>query len=68
MEIGRAIVLFVEGMAINLVMTTPKTSNLVQREFARAQVRRLVGSTESRSSTIASTDTGDTRARRVESM
>jgi AcrR family transcriptional regulator len=68
MEIGRAIVLFVEGMAINLVMTTPKTSNLVQREFARAQVRRLVGSTESRSPSIASTDTGDTSARRVESM
>jgi len=68
MEIGRAIVLFVEGMAINLVMTTPKTSNLVQREFARAQVRRLVGSTESRSPSIASTDTGDTLARRVESM
>jgi AcrR family transcriptional regulator len=41
-RIGKAIALFVEGMAIHVVMTSPGASAQWQREFARDQVRRLV--------------------------
>lgn len=41
-RIGKAIALFVEGMAIHVVMTSPGARAEWQREFARDQVRRLV--------------------------
>lgn len=41
-RIGKAIALFVEGMAIHVVMTAPGASAEWQVEFARDQVRRLV--------------------------
>lgn len=39
---GKAIALFVEGLAIHVVMTSPGTSAEWQREFAHEHVRRLV--------------------------
>lgn len=41
-RIAKAIALFVEGMAIHVVMNAPVASATWQREFAREQVRRLV--------------------------
>jgi AcrR family transcriptional regulator len=40
--IGKALAVFVEGLAIHVVMTSPAASAAWQREFARDQVRRLV--------------------------
>lgn len=42
-RIGKAIALFVEGMAIHVVMTSPGADAEWQVQFARDQVRRLVG-------------------------
>ncbi|MBC7896115.1 MAG: TetR family transcriptional regulator [Cytophagaceae bacterium] len=41
-RVGKAIALFVEGLAIHVVMTAPGTSAEWQREFACENVRRLV--------------------------
>lgn len=41
-RVGMAIALFVEGMAIQLVMTAPETAAAWQLAFAREQVERLV--------------------------
>lgn len=41
-RIGKALALFVEGLSIHVVMTSPMASAKWQREFARDQVRRLV--------------------------
>ncbi|MFO0073392.1 MAG: TetR/AcrR family transcriptional regulator [Gemmatimonas sp.] len=40
--IGRALALFVEGLSIHVVMTSPSPSAEWQESFAREQVRRLV--------------------------
>lgn len=42
-RVARAITLFVEGMAIHVVMTAPDASPAWQRTFAREQVTRLLG-------------------------
>jgi AcrR family transcriptional regulator len=41
-RIGKALALFVEGLAIHVVMTSPSPSAEWQESFAREQVRRLV--------------------------
>jgi AcrR family transcriptional regulator len=41
-RIGTALALFVEGLAIHVVMTSPTASAEWQESFAREQVRRLV--------------------------
>jgi len=41
-RMGKALALFVEGMSIHVVMTSPTASAAWQEAFAREQVRRLV--------------------------